>query len=122
MRIFTRRYAFPWESPQRSDSTEPDLQKESEWNEKCDLELISTEKSDRSVNKVQSILTLIENLWQKAIAALTKEPELKIWQEQDRDGHIHWHAYDPLTNKSVSFASELEMLSWMENLYSRDRW
>ncbi len=103
-------------------SAEPDLQKANIWKEYSDSELISTEQSDRSVNKVQSILTLIGNLWQNAIAYLTKEPELRIWQKQDRSGRIHWHIYDPLTNKSVSFATEMEMLSWIENLYSRDRW
>jgi hypothetical protein len=103
-------------------SAESNLQKANKWKEYCDSELIPTEQGDRSVSKVQSILALIGNLWEKAIAALTKEPELKIWQEQDRYGKIHWHAYDPLTNKSVSFASELEMLSWIENLYSRSRW
>jgi hypothetical protein len=103
-------------------SAESNLQKANKWKKYCDSELIPTEKSDRSVNKAQSILTLIGNLWQNAIAYLTKEPELRIWQEQDRFGCIHWHAYDPLTNKSVSFATELEMLSWMENFYSRDRW
>ncbi|WP_019498030.1 hypothetical protein [Pseudanabaena sp. PCC 6802] len=98
------------------------LQTAIQWKDYCDLELIPTEQSDRSVSKVQSILTLIGNLWQSAIAYLTKEPELKLWQNKDRLGHMHWHANDPVTGKSVSFASELEMLSWIENLYSRDRW
>jgi hypothetical protein len=103
-------------------SAESNLQKANKWKEYCDSELIPTEKSDRSVSKVQSILALIGNLWQNAITYLTKEPELKIWQKQDHNGRIHWHVYDPLTNKSVSFATELEMLSWIENLYSRDHW
>ena len=103
-------------------SVESNLQKTNKWEEYCDSELIPTEKCDRSVSKVQSMLALIENLWQNAIAYLTKEPELRIWQKQDSNGRIHWHVYDPLTDKSVSFASELEMLSWMENFYSRSRW
>jgi hypothetical protein len=74
----------------------------------------------------KSILALIENLWQNTIAALiaapTTEPELKIWQTQDRHGRIHWRIKDPLTSESVSFASELEMLRWLENLTSRSRW
>ena len=115
MRLFPR-------SPKRSTSTESDLQKANERKEYCDRELIPTEKNDRSVSKVQSMLALIENLWQSTIAALTKEPELKIWQKQDRHGRIYWHAYDPWTRKSVSFASELEMLSWIENFNSRGRW
>jgi hypothetical protein len=112
---------FP-RSPQRSTSTESDFQKANKWKEYCDSELIPTEQGDRSVRKVQSILALIKNRWQNAIAALTKEPKLKIWQKQDRYGHIHWHVYDPCTGKSISFVSELEMLSWIDSPHSRSRW
>jgi hypothetical protein len=98
------------------------------WEVGCNTELIPTEQggllahSYRSIRKVPSILTLIKKLWQNAISAITTEPELRIWQKQNRYGQIHWHVYDPLTNKSTSFASELEMLSWLENLNSRTRW
>jgi hypothetical protein len=113
-------------SLQRSTFTESNLQTANKWEEYCDLELILAEQRDRPVSKVQSILASIENLWQNAIAALpaalTKEPELKIWQKPYRYGHIHWHAYDPHTGKSVAFTSELEMLSWIDNLYSQGRW
>lgn len=66
-----------------------------------------------------AVLALIGNLWQNAIAALTKEPEIMmcmIWQIEDRCGCIHWHACDSRTNELVSLASEVEMLSWLENL------
>ncbi|NJL42766.1 MAG: hypothetical protein HC856_07075 [Pseudanabaena sp. RU_4_16] len=76
-----------------------------------------TENSDRSVSKTRSILALVENLWQSAIAALTKEPELKVWQKQDRYGNTLWHAYDPWTGDSVCLGSEAEMLSWIESRY-----
>jgi hypothetical protein len=109
MKLFSR-------SPQTSVSTASDLQKMTKWTEYCDSELIPTEQSDRSSSKGQSIMALIENLWQNAIAALTEEQELKIWQKRDRNGHIHWHAYDPCIGKSVSFASELEMIIWIEQL------
>ena len=112
MKLFSR-------SPQTSASTASDLRKVNKWTEYCDSELIPPDLSDRSIRKGQSILALIENLWQNAIAALTEAPELKIWQKRDRDGHIHWHAYDPCTDKSVCFASELEMIIWIEKLRSR---
>jgi hypothetical protein len=104
--------------PQSSASTESDFKKPNEWKEYCDLELIPTEKSDRSISKIQSVLALIVNLWQKAIAVITKEPELEIWQ-QDHHGQIHWHVYDPLTRESISFVSEAEMWSWIESRYCR---
>lgn len=110
------------QSPKISAFTESDLHKADKCQKYSDSAQIPTEKSDRCVSKVQSVLILIGNLWQSAIAYLTKEPELKLWQNEDRLGHMHWHAYNPVTGKSVSFASELEMLSWIENLYSRSRW
>jgi hypothetical protein len=109
-------------------NVESNLQNASKLEVDCNTELSSTEqggllvRSDRSIRKVQSILTLIKKFWQNAISAITTEPELRIWQKQDRYGCIHWYAYDPLTSKSVSFASELEMLCWLENLHSRSRW
>jgi hypothetical protein len=111
-------------SPQRSASTESDLQNAPPWEENRNLELIPTEqtgllvRSSRSIRN-KSILTLIQNLWQDVITALMKEPEVKIWQKQDRHGNIYWHAHDPLMRKSVSFISELEMLKWLDNQYGR---
>jgi hypothetical protein len=76
-----------------------DLQKANNLKEYYDLELIPTEQSDRPVSKVRSILALVENLWQKAITALTKEPEIHEWQGKDGYDHIHWHEYDAWTSE-----------------------
>jgi hypothetical protein len=103
-------------------SAESNLQSASKWDVDYNTELIPNAQDDRSTSKVQSILTLIKKLCQNAISAITTEPELRIWQKQDRHGGTHWYAYDPLTNKSISFASELEMLRWLEDLHSRSRW
>jgi hypothetical protein len=110
MSLFTR-------SSQLSDSTESNIQKANKWQDYCDLELIPTEKRDRSVSKVKLMLAVVENLWQSVIAALMKEPELKVWQKRDRHGNSLWHAYDPWTGDSVCFGSETEMLSWIESHY-----
>jgi hypothetical protein len=103
-------------------SAESNLQSASKWEADYNTELITTEAGDRSIRKVPSILILIKKLCQNAISAITTEPELRIWQKQDCHGATHWYAYDPLTNKSISFASELEMLRWLEDLNSRSRW
>ncbi len=109
-------------------STKSNLQNTKKWEVDCNPELIPPEqgglleRSDRSIRKVPSILALIKKLLIDAIAVITTEPELRIWQKQDRSGHIHWYVYDPLTCKSISFASELEMLSWLEDFNSRSRW
>jgi hypothetical protein len=103
-------------------STESNLQNANKCEVDYETALISDEQGDRSIRKVSSILTLIKKLLQNAIAVITTEPELRIWQKQDRNGHIHWYVYDPLTSKSISFASELEMLRWLEDFNSRSRW
>lgn len=109
-------------------STKSNLQNASKWEVDCNTELISPEqggflgRSDRSIFKVPSILILIKKLLQDVIAVITTEPELRIWQKQDRNGYIYWYVYDPLTSKSISFASELEMLRWLEDFNSRSRW
>lgn len=104
-------------SPKISDSTESDLPNETaKSKESRKLDLIPTEQSIQVVNKkCQSVLALIGKTWQNAIAILTKEPEIEIWQNQDRHGQISWHVYDPQIGKSISFISELEMLGWLDN-------
>jgi hypothetical protein len=107
-------------SRQISATTKSDIQNVAVLKENCDLELVPTEQSDRSIHdRINSMLSQIGNLWQTTIAILTKEPEVEIWQMQDRNGYIHWHVYDPQAGKSISFASELEMLGWLDNQNSR---
>jgi hypothetical protein len=75
-------------------STKSNLQNANKWEVDCNAELIPPEqdgllgRSDRSIRKIQSILTLIKKFWQNAISAITTEPELRIWQKQDRYGSI----------------------------------
>jgi hypothetical protein len=113
MRLLTR-------SRQIHVATASDIQNSSVSKENCDLELVPAERSNRVINaRVHSILSQIGKLWQTTIAILTKEPEVEIWPKQDRNGHIHWHVYDPQMGKSISFASELEMLGWLDNQNGR---
>jgi hypothetical protein len=105
---------------QISTATESDIQNAAVLKENCDLELVLTKQSDRFINtRVYSILAQIGNFCKTAIAILTTEPEVEIRQKQGRNGHIHWYVYDPQMGKSISFASELEMLSWLDNQNSR---
>jgi hypothetical protein len=113
MRLLTR-------SHQISAATESDIQNAALLKENCDLELVPAEQSDRFINtKVYSILAQIGNFCKTTIAIPTQEPEVEIRQKQDRNGHIHWYVYDPQVGKSISFASELEMLSWLDNQSGR---
>jgi hypothetical protein len=75
------------------------------------------------VNPVQNrsrkpaILSLLEKFWQRALKWLTANDELQIWQHRDRAGDLHWNAYDPRTQTSISLRSEDEMRRWIENHY-----
>jgi hypothetical protein len=83
-----------------------------------------------TLRPIKSIAALVKTIGQKAIAALMDdfmadvmaEPELKIWQTRDRDGQIDWYARNPLTGKTIAFASETEMLKWIEHQNHPDRW
>jgi hypothetical protein len=83
-----------------------------------------------TLHPIKSIAALVETIYQKAIAALMDdfmadvmaEPELKTWQKRDRDGRIDWYARDPLTGKTIPFASETEMFRWIEHQNHPDRW
>jgi hypothetical protein len=115
MKLFTR-------SSQTSNFEAADPLKSEQWKNYCDLELISMEASDRNihlVSKPQAILAAIRNMWEGLISTLAKEPEIKVWQKQDRHGNTYWQAYDPWTGDSVSTASELEMRYWLESRYHR---
>jgi hypothetical protein len=74
----------------------------------------------------KSILTRIEQIFDHVIEAfiedLTQQSALKLWQKVDRQGTTHWYARDPDTGKTISFASEPEMLRWIEHLNSRSHW
>jgi hypothetical protein len=101
-------------------ATESDIQNAALLKENCDLELAPTEQNDQFIDaRVYSILAQIGNFCKAAIAIITQEPEVEVRQKQDRNGHIHWHVYDPKLGESISFASELEMLSWLDNQNGR---
>jgi hypothetical protein len=113
MRLLTR-------SRQISAATESNIQNSALLKENCDLELVTTEQSDQFINtRMYSILSQLGNFCKIAITILTQEPEVEIRQKQDRNGHIRWSVYDPQMGKSISFASELEMLSWLDNQNGR---
>lgn len=57
--------------------------------------------------------------WQMLKAMLLNPMELQVWQRRDRNGNIGWHAYDPITRRSVHDLSEAEMRIWIEQNYDR---
>ncbi|HEY9738675.1 MAG TPA: hypothetical protein V6D06_20420 [Trichocoleus sp.] len=47
---------------------------------------------------------------------LTNGSSLRVWTRQ-RNGHMIWHVYDPMTERRQQFSSEAELRSWLENRY-----
>lgn len=56
---------------------------------------------------------------QHLFAWLFQDNELQVHQRRDRQGNTWWRAFDPNTRESVSFGSEAEMRSWIEQRYYR---
>jgi hypothetical protein len=65
---------------------------------------------------------IFDHVIETFIEDLTQQSALKLWQKVDRQGHTLWYARDPDTGKTLSFASEPEMLRWIEHLNSRSHW
>lgn len=80
------------------------------------IEFLDNEEQKRLGKKLFAGLNPI---WQYLVTIFTKQPELQVRQQFDRFGNSWWEAYDPVTGRSASFGSELDMLAWIEELYSR---
>jgi Flp pilus assembly secretin CpaC len=90
---------------------------------------IESLRTSRVINLKQitkSIRARIEQLFTHVIKTfiedLAQQSALKLWEKVDRQGNTHWYARDPDTGKTISFASEPEMLRWIEHLNSRNHW
>jgi hypothetical protein len=90
---------------------------------------IESLRARRAINLKQitkSIRTRIKHIFDHVIEAfiedLTQQSALKLWQKVDRQGNTHWYARDPDTGKTIAFASEAEMLCWIDRPNSRNHW
>jgi hypothetical protein len=71
-------------------------------------------------NQQHFLLSLFERLMKagrKGLKTLSHQPELQVWQKRDRQGGLHWYAYNPMTGRSFSASSEAEMRIWIEKQY-----
>jgi hypothetical protein len=60
----------------------------------------------------------LQRIGQRLLTQLTARPELQVWHSSDRQGHLHWHAYNPFTGQSVHGLDESEMRLWIEQQYA----
>jgi hypothetical protein len=82
------------------------------------LELIPSDLAARYAPR-SSVLTWIHRVWLWLITMVSKQSELKVWQERDRFGATSWRVYDPTTGMTANLSSEQEVLAWIESRYVR---
>lgn len=59
----------------------------------------------------------LKRVLQAFIQLFSDNNEPRIWLTTDRYGNTFWHAYDPVSDKSVTCCSEDEMRAWIERRY-----
>ncbi len=74
-----------------------------------------TEPATATRPRLFDYLRIMWTSWQKRLS-MSNEP--RIWQTRDRNGNVLWNAYDPVSDRSLYYASEAEVRIWLENRYS----
>jgi hypothetical protein len=64
-----------------------------------------------------SLISGLKRIFQPLTDFLSTGDKLQIWTTTDRYGNITWHVYDPISDRSVSRCSEVEMREWLEQRY-----
>ncbi|MBF2049418.1 MAG: hypothetical protein EDM05_040795 [Leptolyngbya sp. IPPAS B-1204] len=85
------------------------------WKEYQALEFL-TEPTANTASKALSLKlkTRLNHIWQSLVAYFSTSTEPHVWRSEDSNGQVVWHAYDPVTNRSVQQASMDEMRVWLE--------
>lgn len=65
-----------------------------------------------------NLFDYLRMVWESWQQNLSTKDEPHIWQTRDRNGDVLWNAYDPVTDRSLYYASEAEVRIWLENRYS----
>lgn len=59
----------------------------------------------------------LNDLFQSFLNAASGNTEPKISQKRDRAGNLYFDVYDPTSGASMSFGSEHEIRTWIEQRY-----
>ncbi|MBF2025890.1 MAG: hypothetical protein IGS48_03870 [Oscillatoriales cyanobacterium C42_A2020_001] len=71
---------------------------------------------------LSTLFTQLNRFWSFLIDMGSRYPDVRVWQRRDRRGDAVWHGYDPTNGDYVSFGTEDEIRSWIEQrYYTRDR-
>ncbi|MBW4664375.1 MAG: hypothetical protein KME01_09270 [Chroococcus sp. CMT-3BRIN-NPC107] len=80
-----------------------------------DLKLISSKELAASQTNRESWLSKV---WQKLITYLSQSSGLQIWQSKSKGNEV-WELYNPTTGDRLSFDSETDVRTWIEESYYR---
>ncbi|MBD2101416.1 hypothetical protein [Leptolyngbya sp. FACHB-261] len=71
----------------------------------------------RQPRRSWSLLSILKSVCQRLLNSLVDQDELKVWEDSDRDGNACWYVYDRRSERHLSFASEAEVRTWIEQRY-----
>lgn len=80
-----------------------------------DLKLITSRELEANQISRESWLSRV---WQKLTTYLSQSSGLRVWQS-DKKGNTVWNLYNPTTGDKLSFDSETEVRTWIEESYYR---
>ncbi|MGV0027469.1 hypothetical protein [Phormidesmis priestleyi] len=69
--------------------------------------------------QVAKTLSLKSNFiagWRSVCQSIAANQEPQVWQRRDRDGNFGWYAYDPISQRSLHYATEDEVRLWLDQL------
>jgi hypothetical protein len=46
--------------------------------------------------------------------SIRADREPMFWNKRDRNGHVYWQGYDPVSNRYVEFSSDDEARHWLD--------
>ena len=78
---------------------------------------VSQASLNTSKNASTSFPLIFKTVRQRLFVWLTSSHELRVWKTSERNGETDWHAYDPMTGRSICGASDAEMREWIERRY-----
>ncbi|MBD2448932.1 hypothetical protein H6G76_17580 [Nostoc sp. FACHB-152] len=80
------------------------------------LKFISNYSQNYRANKTK-ISFWLGHIGKFLAKALIQTKEVQVWQKTNHQGDTYWEAYDPATDQTAYFSTELEVRVWIEKPY-----
>jgi hypothetical protein len=78
----------------------------------------SSNRHDQTPSILSRISAAAKRAWAFVLSALEKNNEPHIWVKRDRHGNLHWHVYDPMSDRSWVLSSEDEVRIYLEERFN----